>query len=40
MKNRFKIKNIRKEREIYKISDYSFQNLYNSFQSSDMKNKL
>ena len=40
MKNSTKIKNIRKEREIYKISDYSFQNLYNSFQSSDMNNKL
>ena len=40
MKKTFKTKNKRKETETENINDYSYQNLYNSFQSSDYNNKL
>ena len=40
MKNTTKIKNKRKEKELDNINDNSYQNLYNSFQSSTKNNKL
>ena len=40
MKNTTKIKNKRKEKELDNINENSYQNLYNSFQSSTKNNKL